>query len=254
MKVICSILFALCFSTGLLASSNEVAVVEEVQESGFSKTLAIDFFNKYVGQSGVAYTRDSVYQPSVTVEHDSGLYLSVWGSGAFNNGKDKIGNEVDYIAGWAGDVGPVSIDTGVGYYDFYELCKGREENAWAVFIEVSKEFELQDLGLTLTPSIYFEEDIPEPGSSYKRDFYTTAGIEFRKGFFEKAELYFFPALTYDNGVYGVESCTVLSAQLGADIFVSEEVKIKPTTIYYLPFEKGDRDDEFVFGVGLEYSF
>jgi hypothetical protein len=248
---------ALCvlslFSMEIFASSNEV-VKGEAEGSGFSKTLTIDFFNKYVGPSGSAYTRGYVYQPSVTVEHDSGLYFSVWGSGAFNNGKDKEGNEADYIIGWAGDVGSLSIDTGVGYYDFYKLCHGRNENAWALFVEASKEYEFQELGLTLTPTIRFEEDIPEPGSSYERNFYTTAGIEFRKELFKKVEVYFFPTAIYDNSVYGTDNCTLLSSKLGVDVSVFEDLLIKPTATYYLPLEQGDREEEFVFGVGLEYSF
>lgn len=225
----------------------------EAKEPAFTTTLAVDFFNRYIGPSGTKYTGDEVYQPAVTIEHQSGLYLSVWGSGAFDS-KKKAGNEIDYLAGWAGDVGAVSLDVGVGYYDFEKMFDGRRENAWALFAEVSKEYEFQDLGLTLTPSVYFEEDIPEPGSSYKRDFYTTVGVELRKQVVEKAEVYVLPALTYDNGVYGLESCTTVSAQLGVDISVSEEMKIKPTTIYYLPFEKGDRDNEFVLGIGIEYVF
>lgn len=231
-------------------------MAEETNSPAFTKILTLDFFNKYIGPSSLAYTKGAVYQPSITVEHEFGFYLSVWGSGAFANQDKYGGNEADYVAGWAGDIGPVSVDTGVGYYDFYELCNGRRENAWAMFIEVSKEYEIEDFGLTLTPGIRFEENVPEPGSSYGSDFYTTFGFELRKKIIEEVEIFLLPALTYDNGIYG-ERCTTISGQIGADITVYEGLVLKPSVIYYVPFQsesREDRDKEFVFGIGLEYSF
>jgi hypothetical protein len=247
-------LFKLVFV--LVCSASFTVMAEETNSPVFKTTITTDFFNRYVGPSGLAYTKGAVYQPSVTVEHESGLYLSVWGSGAFKNQDKYGGNEVDYVAGWAGDIGPVSINAGVGYYDFYELCNGRRENSWAMFIEVSKEYSFEDLGLTLTPSIRFEEDIPEPGSSYRSNFYTTFGFELRKKIIEEVEIFLLPALTYDNGIYG-ERCTTISGQIGADISVYEGLVLKPSVTYYLPFQsesEEDRDNELVFGIGLEYSF
>ncbi|MFA5935183.1 MAG: TorF family putative porin [Candidatus Paceibacterota bacterium] len=254
MKKVASVfLTLLVFCASTKGATNSVEVKEEIQEPVFTKTLTLDFFSKYVGPSGLAYTRNEVYQPSVTVTHESGLYLSVWGSGAFREDDKYGGNEIDYLVGWAGDVGPVSVDTGIGYYDFQKLFDGRKENAWAMFIEASKEYELKDAGLTLTPSLRFEENIPEPGSSYGSDFYVTTGLEIRKGVSEKVDVFFLPAVTYDNGIYG-ERCSALSLQCGVDISVSDGFTVKPTVISYLPSEKNDRDNEVVYGIGLKYEF
>lgn len=224
----------------------------EAEAPAFTKTINLDLLSQYVGPGGLPYTHGAVFQPSVYVSHESGFYLSLWGSGAFRN-EDKYGrNEIDYFAGWAGDVGPVSIDTGVGYYDFYEFNK-RSENAWAMYITVSKKFELKDSGVTLTPSLRFEENIPEPGSSYGSDFFTSAGLEIRKEVVKKVDVFFLPALVYDNGIYG-ERCTTISLQCGLNIALNDRLKLKPKTIFYFPFEKNDRMNEIIYGAGLEYSF
>lgn len=58
--------------------------------------------------------KDPAFQPSVTVNHDSGLYVSVWGSNIAHNDGDDI--EVDLTAGFSRDVGNVNINGGAIYY------------------------------------------------------------------------------------------------------------------------------------------
>lgn len=58
--------------------------------------------------------KDFAFQPSITVSHESGLYVSAWGSNIAPNGGDDI--EVDLVAGFSTQAGPVNFDINATYY------------------------------------------------------------------------------------------------------------------------------------------
>ena len=58
--------------------------------------------------------KDPAFQPQLAVTHESGIYGRVWASNIAANAGDDI--EVDLVAGFARDIGAVSLDLGATYY------------------------------------------------------------------------------------------------------------------------------------------
>ncbi len=72
-------------------------------------TLASDYRFRGVSLSD----KDFVVQPTITISHESGLYVGAWASNIANNTGDDI--EVDLYAGFAGG-DTVTYDIGATYY------------------------------------------------------------------------------------------------------------------------------------------
>ncbi len=58
--------------------------------------------------------KDPAFQPSITLEHKSGLYVSAWGSNIARFADTNV--ELDLTAGWSGSVGGAELEAGVVGY------------------------------------------------------------------------------------------------------------------------------------------
>lgn len=87
---------------------------EEAESSGpFTLSGGVAVLSDYRFRGVSLNDKDFAVQPTLTLEHESGLYLGVWGSNVADNGGDDV--EVDVFAGFGGgDL--VTYDLGVTYY------------------------------------------------------------------------------------------------------------------------------------------
>lgn len=128
--------------------------------------------------------KDPAFQPELSISHESGLYLTLWGSNIADNGGDDI--EVDVTAGWSGSAGAVDLDIGAVYYlypgasDFnyvealasvgtgvgagsvalnlgYVPSQNNTGNQDNVYVAVSGEYPVGETGLTLNGSFGIED-------------------------------------------------------------------------------------------------
>lgn len=81
------------------------ALAQEESESAWSvsgnATVTSDYIFRGISQS----SEKVAFQPSVTVEHESGFYGYAWGSNVdFDTAGDGISTEIDYGLGWSSDV------------------------------------------------------------------------------------------------------------------------------------------------------
>lgn len=87
---------------------------EEGAASAFDITGGVAVVSDYRFR-GVSLTdKDFAVQPTLTIKHESGLYLGFWGSNLADNPGDDL--ETDIYAGFAGGSGPVTYDIGATYY------------------------------------------------------------------------------------------------------------------------------------------
>lgn len=96
------------------------AMAQEESESAWSVTANATATSDYVFR-GISQSSEKIaFQPSVTVEHESGFYGYVWGSNVdFDTPGDGINVEVDYSLGWAGDVADgVNLDLSAVRYTY----------------------------------------------------------------------------------------------------------------------------------------
>ncbi len=109
-------LAAACAALGSMAVATPAfAQDEEAEEAegpiSVSVTLAAVSDYRFRGVS--LSDKDPAFQPSITVSHESGLYVGAWASNIASNPGDDV--EVDLYAGFAGG-DAVTYDLGVTYY------------------------------------------------------------------------------------------------------------------------------------------
>jgi uncharacterized protein (TIGR02001 family) len=85
-------------------------------------TVVSDYRFRGVSLSG----GDPAIQGTVTVSHDSGVYVGTWASSIDDGGTDVFGDaEVDLYGGWSGSVAEgIGLDVGVLYYAYPGDAKG----------------------------------------------------------------------------------------------------------------------------------
>lgn len=117
---------------------------EEAPKGPFTLTLDLAGVSDYRFRGISLSDKDPAFQPAVTLSHESGFYVGVWGSNiAENEGSDV---EVDFLAGWGGSLGPIDVDVNATYY----VYPGVQDIDYVEFIATaSHEFGNLTVGTTL---------------------------------------------------------------------------------------------------------
>jgi uncharacterized protein (TIGR02001 family) len=110
---------ALCFAaTSMFAASS--AMAWESESGAWSTSASVALSSEYVFR-GISQTGGTpALSGSFDVAHSSGFYAGTWASNIEN---DEGSLEIDYYAGFSGDIGDsgFSYDVGGLYYDFPEI-------------------------------------------------------------------------------------------------------------------------------------
>jgi uncharacterized protein (TIGR02001 family) len=102
-----------------LAVSAAPAFAEEAAEdsSAFTITGGATLVSDYRFRGVSLSAEDPTLQGSITVAHESGFYVSTWGSG-LASGTPYGGSEIDLIGGWGGKLGGLTVDVNATYYAY----------------------------------------------------------------------------------------------------------------------------------------
>jgi uncharacterized protein (TIGR02001 family) len=122
--------------------------------SDFSFSGNVGMYSDYIFRGYTQTKHQPALQGGFDMEHSSGLYLGTWASnvkwtteGGYMDDNDL---EIDVYGGWAGDLGPVSVD--VGFLQFFypgdNAAGGAEADASELYVGVSKDFGFASAGLT----------------------------------------------------------------------------------------------------------
>mgnify|MGYP006156260923 FL=1 len=122
--------------------------------SDFSVSGNVGMYSDYIFRGYTQTKHMPAIQGGFDIEHSSGLYLGTWASnvkwtteGGYMDDNDI---EIDIYGGWAGDVGPVSLD--VGFLQFIypgdNVNGGAETNASELYVGASKDFGFASAGVT----------------------------------------------------------------------------------------------------------
>ena len=97
-----------------VAKPDEAAAEEPSKPFTFELDLAAVSDYRFRGIS--LSDKDPAFQPSFTVSHQSGLYVSAWGSNIAENDGDDI--EIDLIGGFAKTINEFDLDVNATYYTY----------------------------------------------------------------------------------------------------------------------------------------
>lgn len=103
-------------ATESLSVADEAADADAEEESSgpIDVEFTVDVVTDYRFRGLSLSDKDLAFQPGVTISHESGLYVSAWGSNITPNGGDDL--ELDLVAGFSFEAGPLTIDANATYY------------------------------------------------------------------------------------------------------------------------------------------
>jgi uncharacterized protein (TIGR02001 family) len=109
-------LAAACVALGSISAAAPAFAQEEAAEEAegpFTVSGGVAVVSDYRFRGVSLSDKDFAVQPTLTLSHESGLYVGVWGSNVAENPGEDV--EVDLYAGFAGG-DAVTYDLGVTYY------------------------------------------------------------------------------------------------------------------------------------------
>lgn len=110
---------AVTTAAALFVASASEAMAQEDSQPALSVVAHVELVSDYRDR-GVSYSNgEPAIQGSVILVHESGFYAGVWSSSMDDGGSGLGSLELDYLAGWAGEVSSgVIADFSLGYYTF----------------------------------------------------------------------------------------------------------------------------------------
>lgn len=90
------------------------SIMPVTHQSPISVDLSLAAVSDYRFRGVSLSNQDPAFQPSLTITHKSGFYVSAWGSNIASNGGANI--ELDLVGGYSGQTGPVTYGISVTHY------------------------------------------------------------------------------------------------------------------------------------------
>lgn len=147
-------LLPVAIATAITAGFTAVPAQAEVEVSG-NIALTSDYRFRGISQSD----EDIAVQGGFDVGFESGFYIGTWGSSVDFDDDGSLGSlELDYYAGWAGNIGDTDfgIDVAYFYYD-YPGDDGDSEGDYQEFY-IGTSWKDLSLGLTYSDDYYAGTD------------------------------------------------------------------------------------------------
>jgi hypothetical protein len=239
-------------------------VIGESDAAGPEKTLLeINFstkvLNQYVGDTGVVAYNRPVSQNDLTITHvPSGMYLDIWQSVSLSHpGRStNYGNEIEYYAGWSGEIAGIGVDTGVGYFDLITLFSMPEGDVIQPYIELNKKFDAAE-GHTLTPYVRAEYGIPAKGNAKEfKGLYVYTGLKHGWQISKDVSVSQKAAIIFDDGAYGADRAWVGAYEIASSYRITEWLSFDLSGKIIGPLTKvtDGRKMELIGGGGFSVNF
>jgi len=254
------LLIIVCLTATTLAMA-QVPVVETREADKVSFSFETGIASKYIGErSGKVYTDNSVLQSELTVSFPW-FDLGIWNSSSFWRQDGKAdGDEIDYTISRTDSIVFIRVEYGASYYDFAKLFSGTEENAVAIFCEISSHvimsYIFQRVGYSSAVGkaenyVRIERDIMTPRSETEGGTYLTFGT---RGFLDMGsfvQIGIDTSVTRDDGVYGVDPDWIFVNKLSFNLADHQGWTFSPNFTFANPL-KGKA--ETVFGLSARTEF
>ena len=157
-------LAAACVALGSISAAAPAFAQEEAAEEAegpFTVSGGIAVVSDYRFRGVSLSDKDFAVQPTLTLSHESGFYVGVWGSNVAENPGEDV--EVDLYAGFAGG-DTVTYDLGVTYYMYpgvsafnYAPSQDGTGNTDNVYVGTNASIGIPDTPLTFTGSVGYED-------------------------------------------------------------------------------------------------
>lgn len=138
---------------GLLATTTLANAADDDGRIPGAFSASIAFASDYVFR-GISQTGSNpAVQGGIDWAHDSGVHLGVWGSNV-DFGTDA-GTEVDWVAGYAGQIGDVAYDLKLTYYSYPGASNSLDYDFWEAALVLGYDLGPASLGVAYNYSPAF---------------------------------------------------------------------------------------------------
>ncbi len=148
---------ALALSTLMLAPLSAKATTTDW---GAEISANVGFVTEYSFR-GIAQSDENIaVQGGFDIEHDSGLYVGVWGSNVDFNDGDEANVEVDVYGGYSGSVSGVDYDIGAIYYAYPGADSSLDYDFYEVAFSLGYDFEVfsASAAVNYSPNYFADSD------------------------------------------------------------------------------------------------
>ncbi len=251
--LVCLICTLLC--SQVLAEQNGNFLLDCTKTKSVSVSTV--YRSQYVLSSGVVCKDEGVVQADLFVQMKSGLTLDLWASAPIDvsDFNKDFGTELDGTVGYTNKFGDYCTSFGLSFYDMKKVGTLSGSDLFCAYLEVSRDFLVRP-DITITPYLRLELDfttdgtvgsdlLPQLGSRvawHANDRLTVVG----KGY-----------LLYDPGMFGADTALIGGVEGKLCWKLAEHVSLElPYLRVVAPLTdvSDNRDTEFVWGIGLTFSF
>ncbi|MFN3586584.1 MAG: TorF family putative porin [Moraxellaceae bacterium] len=143
-------------SAAVLAAGMMMSAAAQAEDGPFTVSGDVTMVSDYLYRGFTQTSSSPALQGTISISHESGLYLTVWGSSI----EFASGLELDPSIGYAGKAGDVEYDVGVLYYGYPgstadEVANGSGKYDFVEFYG-SVSFSGATLGLAYSPDFFGE--------------------------------------------------------------------------------------------------
>jgi hypothetical protein len=241
---------ALVFLNAPIATSQATEWISSI-------TWSTDALSQYINNdNGERLHTKPVVQSSTNFQFQDGFYLNLWGSKSLDREgpANNLGNEIDYIFGWANVIGPVGVDLSAQYWSLSDPLLFRSHGDVVQFqIELNKDLKF-DMH-TITPFVKIEPTFPLDGS--QTGAYLYVGLRHKWNLTDNVAFTQAGQIIYDPGIYGIISGYNFryDAALAWDLSKTMTIRL-PVFRVFVPittFEE-DRTTAYTYGAGFDMRF
>lgn len=187
----------------------------------WSKDFSINLYtgaqSSYLLDNGIAFHDGPVLQSEILISLPKGFYLDLWHSmGMDGSGLSSgLDDELDYTAGWRGDVRGYSLDMGVLYMDMIKVLDLPDGDIMLPYFEVSRNLPFKGKQL-YNPYVKIQPGLPANGSYPAGGLYVGVGLRHLYQISKALRLGEEFALIHDSGAFGFESGKLFKYAVGVN--------------------------------------
>ncbi len=233
-------LAAICVS---LAVAQGVRAEEGDSPHSFSGNAT--FTNDYVFRGVTQSMEDPAVQAGLDYGHESGVYVGVWGS-SINFGGTEESAEIDFYAGYGGEIGAISYDVSGIYYAYPGVPGSDNFDFVDVVLALGYEADMFSVGASVNYS-------PDYFGSSDDAFYLSGDVSVPVGDIFAVDLHIAHQSIKDNAAFGLPDYTDWSAGVSASIIGFDlSLAYLDTDIKDDEGAEGLADGRVVFAIGRTF--
>ncbi|MBI4992308.1 MAG: hypothetical protein HZB99_03750 [Candidatus Harrisonbacteria bacterium] len=181
-------------------------IPKDVNAENPSFTLYTGAYSNYLLDNGMVFHNDPVLQSELMINLPKGFYLDMWHSIGMDGSGPSSGldDELDYTAGWKGDIKGLTLNIGILYMDIVDILNVPRGDVVLPYAEAGKVLSLTETQI-LNPFAKVQPAISAKGDYPKGGLYWGTGLRHLYQINPKMGLGEELMFIHDSGAFGFDN-------------------------------------------------